>query len=77
MTEVRFTHAVYKTDVFVYPEQIIAVLFLPTSNSTTLVGPGSTAIPVTDTVEETLKKINLAKTANNQKEKRNGVSKRK
>ena len=77
MTEVKFTHTTYNTDVFVFADQVIAVLHLPTMKSTTLVGPGSTAIPVTDTVEEAIKKLTAAKAAAQPKESKNGVPKRK
>ncbi len=78
MTEVKFTHSTYNTEAFVFAEQVVAVLFLPTMKSTVLIGPGSTAIPVTDTVEEAKNKIKLAlKESAQTKEKKNGVSKRK
>lgn len=78
MNEVKFTHTTYNTDVYVFAEQVVSVMTLPTMKSTVLVGPGSTVIPITDSVEEAIKKLKLAaKPAAQPKEKTNGVSKRK
>ncbi len=68
MTEVRFTHTTYQTDVVVFAEQAIAVLHLPTMKSTVIVGPGSTAIPVVGTVDEVTKKLMTAKAVQPKKE---------
>ena len=78
MTEVKFTHTTYNTEAFVFAEQIVAIFYLPTMKSTVLIGPGSTAIPATDTVDEAKKKIKQALIESAKtKEKKHGVSKRK
>ena len=68
MTEVRFTHNTYKTEALIYAEQVFAVIYLPTMASTVIIGPGSTALPVTDTVEEANRKLQAAMAAAKAKE---------
>jgi hypothetical protein len=69
MNAVKFTHAVYNTDVYIFPEQVFSIFTLPTNKATTLVGPASVAVPVTCTVEEAVQLINQAKKATNQGDK--------
>ena len=44
-------------DVVIFVDQVVAVSVLPNFKSTVVIGPGSTAIPVTGTVEEVASKI--------------------
>lgn len=63
MNTAKFTHTTYQTEVEVWPENVMAVFYLPTMKSIVLVGPGSTAIPVVGTQEEIVKKLTAAKKA--------------
>ena len=60
MTPIIFTHTAYKTDVVIFAEQVVAILFLPAMKSTVVVGPGSTAVPVVGTVEEVTERVRAA-----------------
>lgn len=60
---VSFTHTSYQTEVRVFPEQVVGIMYLPSMKSTVLVGPGSTAIPVTCSIEEADEKISAALSA--------------
>lgn len=73
MTEVRFTQTNFQTEVIVYAEQIVAITYGPVQKSTLLIGPGSTAIPVTDTPEEANRKIKAAMSAAKAKENKDGI----
>lgn len=64
---VKFTHAKFNTDVYIYPTEIYAVTLEPTLKLTIVVGRGGASVPVVGTVEEALIKINAAKEADRKK----------
>lgn len=59
-------------EIVVFVHQIVAVTRMPNMLATALVGPGASAIPVTDTIEEATAKIKAALTLN-QKEQVHGT----
>jgi hypothetical protein len=58
---VSFKEPTAGRDVVIFVNQVVAVTVMPNFKSTVVIGPGSTAIPVTGTVEEVVEKIKQAK----------------
>jgi hypothetical protein len=46
--------------VIIFAHQIVAVTQMPTMKATAIVGPSSTAIPVTDSIQDAITKIKAA-----------------
>ncbi len=61
---VKFIDTTHGREVYIFADQVFAVTYLPTFKSTVIMGPGSTAIPVTSTVEEAIAAIKQAVTNN-------------
>lgn len=61
MTPLKFTHTTHNSDVYVYPDQIIATLYLPQFKSIALMGPGGAYIPIHGDLEEVTKQVTQAK----------------
>ena len=57
---VKFIDTTHGREVYIFAAQVMAVTYLPTFKSTVIMGPGSTSIPVTATVEEAITAIKRA-----------------
>ena len=75
-----FTHTTYNTEVFIYPEEVFAVVYMPTFKSVALLSKGGAAVPVVGDIKEITNRITAAKSAATnaiQGESSNGIPKRK
>jgi hypothetical protein len=57
----EFTHTTFKNKVYLYPQEVFAVTYMPTFQSVAIISKGGAAIPVQGTLDEVTKIITAAK----------------
>lgn len=58
---VTFTHTQFQTEVVLYADSVFGAVYAPTMKSTVVIANGGAAVPVTDTVEDAIRKITEAR----------------
>lgn len=66
MQPLKFTHTTFNTEVFIYAEQVFAVMFMPTFKSNVLMSIGGACVPVHGELTELQEQITIAKANNGQ-----------
>ena len=69
---VKLTHSNFKSEVIIYTNQIMAVMYLPQNQTTAVLGVGGAMVPVVGTVDEVNEVIKQAM-RKPKKEKPNGI----